>query len=313
VVRLLWEITFNYKNKKGGEEEKDFVNLPDDWHLSYSAPFYEADQYWKHSSTTRTRSTNIDNKEDSSIVYEPIPVKIPIAKQKEGKQVDSIIAENEYRVYNTHLRPNQLPNHSKCIYIIRHPLDVMISFYYHLSNQTVEDGGYTGTLTEFCNEFRNGTIVYGKWQDHIEAWLGGTSNTSNRKFLLLHYEDMKTNLEKETKRIANFLLDIDDDNDDDNDDSNLNQLITQRVVPHCTFQSMKKDKLKYTPLSVGWKINPKTNKRYNEFVRSGNIGDGKQECPIDIQDKWCQQDVPIAKIRWNNANVNEDKIIDRYL
>ena len=124
---------------------------------------------------------------------------------------------------------------------------------------------------------------------------------------------MKTNLEKETKRIANFLLDIDNVNDDDNDVSNLNELITQRVVPHCTFQSMKTDKLKYTPLSVGWKINPNTNKKYNEFVRSGNIGDGKQECPIEIQNKWCQQDVPIAKIRWNNANVNEDKIIDRYL
>ena len=131
---------------------------------------------------------------------------------------------------------------------------------------------------------------------------------------------MKINLEKETKRIANFLLDIDDndDNDDsdlnDSNDSNLDQLITQRVVPHCTFQSMKKDKLKYTPLSVGWKIiNPNTKKTYNEFIRSGNIGDGKQECPIEIQDKWWKQDVPIEKIRWTNANVNKDKIINRYL
>ena len=169
-----------------------------------------------------------------------------------------------------------------------------------------------------------GTIVYGKWQDHIEAWLGN-ENKNNKNFLLLHYEDMKENLEKETKRIANFLLDI-DNNDNDGDDENenendshnlnlnlLNQLITQRVVPYCTFNSMKNDKIKYSPISVGWRINPKTNKLYNEFVRSGNIGDGKKECPVELKKRWFNFDVPIAKVRWNNANIDENTIINRYL
>jgi len=323
VVRLLWEISKNNRP------------LPEDWHLSYSAPFYEVDDYWRP--TTRERQqqqegagdidisknnyeagdSNIDPDDDE--IMERTPVRTPIQNHDDGGRE----TKEEYRVFNTHLRPNQLPPNAKCVYLVRDPFDVMVSFYHHLSNyNSVEDGGYDGTLQEFCEEFMNGTIYYGKWQDHIEAWLGqqaanSSSSGGKNNFLLLHYEDMKNNLEKETKRLAKFLLD-DGDNGDDAvavEDRYLDELVS-RVVPHCTFVAMKQEVHRYTPLRAPWKINPKTGKPYNEFVRKGSVGDGNEFLQRDasskFKDRWVNHDAVIARARWNKAKVDA-AIINRYL
>lgn len=172
VVRLLWDIAQKKKKKSSSKKKKPqnkeeegaeaetevYEDLPADWHLSHTAPFYEVDQYWRRSHHSPINNNNDDGNNDDSIEntrFERIPVKTPIVCH-DGQQ--------EYRVFNTHLRPTQLPTGAKCIYIIRHPLDVMISFYHHLSNQSIEDGGYTGgSFDEFCQEFMDGTILYGKW------------------------------------------------------------------------------------------------------------------------------------------------------
>jgi hypothetical protein len=294
VVRLLWEIA------SGNSDHP----LPEDWHLSHSAPFYEVDQYWRRSQKD-SKSTNDNHDEEESM--ERLAAQTPIRN------------ENEYRVFNTHLLPHQLPKNAKCVYVVRDPLDVMVSFYHHLSNQAVEDGGFTGTFEEFFEGFLEGTIVYGKWQDHIEAWLGNgvvvDGTDKERNFLLLHYEDMKEDLARETKRLVKFLSDEDDES---SEDRYLDELVS-RVVPQCTFDAMKRERKRYTPLTVSWKVNPKTGKPYDEFVRKGTIGDGRKlvlETPSSsssaLKDRWTDQDTPIAKARWNNAGVEQD-IIDRYL
>ena len=317
VVRLLWEISRTNRP------------LPEDWNLSYSAPFYEVDDYWRP--TTRKQQEgagdieipnnygaddkNIDSDDDE--IMERTPVRTPIQIHDDGGRE----TKEEYRVFNTHLRPNQLPPNAKCVYLVRDPFDVMVSFYHHLSNyNSVEDGGYDGTLQEFCEEFMDGTIYYGKWQDHIEAWLGqqavnSSSSGGKRNFLLLHYEDMKNNLEKETKRLAKFLLDDDDDDVVAVEDRYLDELVS-RVVPHCTFVAMKQEVCRYTPLRAPWKINPKTGKPYNEFVRKGSVGDGNEFLQRDasskFKDRWVNHDAVIARARWNRAKV-DPAISDRYL
>ena len=304
IVRLLWEISGSSKTNEGSNHRP----LPDDWHLSQSAPFYEVDQYWRPK-----------QRESQDKSMERLPAETPIRNSRHGDNDDD--SKDEYRVFNTHLLPHQLPENAKCVYVIRDPLDVMVSFYHHLSNQAVEDGGYTGSFEEFFEGFLDGTIVYGKWQDHIEAWLGGEGNTE-RGFLLLHYEDMKQDLAKETKRIARFLYDGDDHNGVENSIDQYLDEIVSRVVPYCTFSAMKRDRTRYTPLTVSWKSDPKTGKPYDEFVRKGTVGDGRKfllettspsgSSSASSRDRWVDKDVLIARARWEKASVDQD-IIDRYL
>ena len=153
------------------------MTFDDDWHLSHTAPFYEVDKYW--------------NSEGR------LPPKTPICGNVRG-------TERSYRVFNTHLRPHQLPPSAKCVYVVRDPLDVLASFYHHLANMSEEDGGYVGTPGKFCSAFVDGSILYGKWQDHLEAWLG-KANSNRSSLLILNYEDMKGDLAKQTTRLARFL------------------------------------------------------------------------------------------------------------
>ena len=254
----------------------------DTWHLSHSAPFYEVDQYWEHSDDDKSRR---------------VPAHTPIQN-----------SNTCCRVFNTHLRPNQLPRNAKCVYVLREPLDVLASFYYHLANMAPEDGGYEGTPEEFCHAFVDGTILYGKWQDHLESWLGSGqtyTNDNEQQILFLHYDDMKEDLERETTKLATF-LGIKEDR--------LRSVVSQ-AIPHCTFRAMKDNRWKYTPRSVNWKIDSKTGKAYADFIREGRIGDGlkfwKAYAPPKLQKEW-KTVVAETKIRWKIANVDED-IIRRYL
>ena len=255
--------------------------LPDDWHLSQSAPFYEVNQYWKN------------HEEDPS--RRRVAAKRPL-------EVDNVT----FRVFNTHLRPHQLPPNAKCIYVMRDPLDVLTSLYYHLANMDEADGGYTGTPQALCAEFQTGTVVYGKWQDHMEAWLGGKNNDgSGSEILLLHYEDMKTNLDEEATKLARFL----------GVQEEALARVVDNAVPHCTFAAMRTERWRYTPVTVQWKKNKSTGKPYDDFVRAGRIGDGASFLDsyfTDELEKQWKKDMVIARNRWCQAGV-DPSIIVRYL
>ena len=250
------------------------MTLPEDWHLSHSAPFYEVDQYWNG--------------------QERVPPRTPI----EGISKD----KGSHRVFNTHLRPHQLPPNARCVYVIRDELDVLASFFYHLSNMAVADGGYEGTETQFCADFLNGTVLYGKWQDHLEAWLGNANKNSN--IIILHYEDMKKDLEGEATRLAQFL----------GVDPTMIESIVKASVQHCTFTAMKRERARYTPKSVDWKKDS-DGKPYDNFVRAGRVGDGK-EFALKYFSKVLKEkrdgDRATSVSRWREAQV-DDEIIDRYL
>lgn len=253
------------------------MELPEDWHLSHSAPFYEVDQYWKGK--------------------ERIPPKTPIEgiDKESGRHLS-------YRVFNTHLRPHQLPQNARCVYVIRDELDVLASFFYHLVNMAVSDGGYEGSETQFCSDFLNGSVLYGRWQDHLEAWLGSTNKNEN--ILLLHYEDMKNDLEGEAAKLAKFL---------GVDDSRISEVV-KKAMEHCTFAAMKKERIRYTPKSVDWKRDA-DGKPYDNFVRTGRVGDGKEFANKYFSDALREKrnrDRETSIVRWRTANV-DSAIIDRYL
>lgn len=259
------------------------MDLPDDWHLSHSAPFYEVDQYWNNSEPNPSKRR--------------VPAKTPLQNDDEA---------TAFRVFNTHLRPHQLPPNAKCVYVVREPLDVLTSFYHHLANQSEADGGYSGTPQECCADFVSGAILYGKWQDHIEAWLGHHNNhTTSNLLLLLHYQDMKHNLNQEATKLARFL---------GVPEQRLLEVV-KTAVPHCSFFSMRAERWRYTPLSVQWKMDDTTGKPYNDFVRAGRMGDGKEFLETyftdDLRSKW-RNDLELAKSRWLQAGV-DPVVIQRYL
>jgi hypothetical protein len=258
------------------------MELPDDWHLSHSAPFYEVNQYWKN--------------ENENPAERRVQPKTPLTNN-----------HKTIRVFNTHLRPHQLPTNAKCVYVVREPLDILVSFYYHLAHMAEADGGYTGTPHAFCAAFLAGTVLYGRWQDHMEAWLGKNRNPhcNNDRLLLLQYQDMKQNLDHEATKLARFL----------GVEEHRLATVVDAAVPHCTFSSMRVERWRYTPLSVEWNTDESTGKPYDDFVRTGRIGDGNDFLDAyfteELKTQW-QDDLKIARDRWLQAGV-DPLIIKRYL
>jgi hypothetical protein len=157
-----------------------------------------------------------------------------------------------YRVYNTHLRYDMLPTGAKYIYTVRDGRDVVTSFYHHLSNQHIDDGGFVGEgFEEFLDLFLRGQIPYGKWSHHLCAWMEAIDEGGGN-ILLVQYEDLKRNLEHEIDRIASF-LGIEDYN-------------VETVLQRASFDYMKHHQSLFHPVSVRWK------EGYN-FIRSGVVGD----------------------------------------
>jgi hypothetical protein len=120
----------------------------------------------------------------------------------------------------------------------------------------------------------------------------------------LHYEDMKQNLEAEAAKLARFL----------GVDETRFASVVETAVPHCTFSAMRKERFRYTPKSVEWK-NGQDGKSYDDFVRAGRIGDGKeflnQYFSDELKKQW-SKDLATARARWLDAQV-DSQIIERYL
>ena len=207
------------------------------------APFFEIDPHWES--------------EDSFELIESIRAN----HAKLGR-----------RVFNTHLRWNMLsknearPDRSrkqgKFIYLIRSPMDVCVSFYYHLSHQ--EEGGYEGSFDDFFQEWTAGQVAFGSWADHIRSFLPAAATTIDgddgrqQRVLFLFYDDMLTDLSSAVRSIAEF-IEMDVTHDDING-----------LLPTFTFDAMKANLNRFQPRSVTWKNNFK-------FLRKGIAGDDSMD------------------------------------
>ena len=95
------------------------------------------------------------------------------------------------------------PHYPKVIYIVRDPRDVAVSFYYHNVK--------AGNIADDCpmDEFIHGFIAaefdsrWGSWAEHVQSWTWLRRN--HPEFILLRYEEMKANPERELLRLTEFL------------------------------------------------------------------------------------------------------------
>jgi hypothetical protein len=94
------------------------------------------------------------------------------------------------------------PRYPKVIYIVRDPRDVAVSqYHYHRKLMKIGDDS---PIETFVNRFLAGeTCPHGSWGQNVASWLS-TSEGSSR-FLLLRYEDMLADTDRELGKIVEFV------------------------------------------------------------------------------------------------------------
>src|SRR5262252_2651405 len=95
------------------------------------------------------------------------------------------------------------PRYRRMIYIVRDPRDVAVSFYHH----NVKAGNIPDDypMVSFVPRFVAGEFdrKFGSWRDNVLSWI--SLRSENEKFLLLRYEEMKSNTEGALLQLAAFL------------------------------------------------------------------------------------------------------------
>jgi hypothetical protein len=96
------------------------------------------------------------------------------------------------------------PRFKKVIYIVRDPRDVALSYYdFQRKYRQIEDGY---PLTQYVNDFVGGRLSsadWGTWGENVGSWVA--TRQTHAGFLLLRYEDMIADPEKELAQIAVFM------------------------------------------------------------------------------------------------------------
>jgi hypothetical protein len=299
-------------------EEKAIVSTssPPFNHVSDYAPFYEIDAHWEESaaaatspsySKLTTASFIRENHErlgrrvfNTHLRWDMLPKRkeveaIPTSTNNnrtydiEEQSTNEADYENIQKVDNSsnHEHHDYRPQCGKFIYITRNQLDVVNSFYHHLSNQL--EGTYTNNFETFIKDWMDGNkIPFGSSLHHLMSFAIGFANNSyddtttssssaggggdidydggdqqrqqqQQPLLLLSYENLISNLKDEVLCIIHFL--------------NLSHIpmniLKDEILPTFEFNSMKDNLEKFQPKSVGW-LNG------FQFLRKGVVGDGRR-------------------------------------
>jgi len=96
------------------------------------------------------------------------------------------------------------PRYKKVIYIVRDPRDVALSYYdFQRKYRQIEDGY---PLSQYVEDFVGGRLSsadWGTWGENVGSWV--SARQKHAGFLLLRYEDMVADTERELAKIAAFM------------------------------------------------------------------------------------------------------------
>lgn len=94
------------------------------------------------------------------------------------------------------------PRYQRVIYIVRDPRDVAVSQYHFQRKRRLFGDDYP--IEAFVRRFIAGqTCDYASWGEHVASWLSTRSGGAG--FLLLRYEDMLQDTDRELSRMCSFL------------------------------------------------------------------------------------------------------------
>ena len=100
------------------------------------------------------------------------------------------------------------PRYKKVVYLVRDPRSVAVSFYFLLKRDRKinESVSFDNFFLEFIEgKFSKGLFSnYGSWGEHVGSWVGAIGD-KEKKFLMIKYEDLKSNTFSKVGEIINFL------------------------------------------------------------------------------------------------------------
>jgi hypothetical protein len=187
------------------------------------------------------------------------------------------------RFFKTHAWEVHCPRFPKTIVVMRHPYDVLVSFYHFFEGWFFEPG--TISMEAFASEFwlargvpqskmENASYFY-----HLTSWY---ERRRDDTVLLVFYEDLKDDLTKEVAHISRFLS---------SDTHDFDPSIPA-AVEHSTFEFMKQHDSKFNESLSKLSRNeacglPTTAGMSKTKVRQGLSGaDLSEALKQQIDDKW---------------------------
>lgn len=147
------------------------------------------------------------------------------------------------------------------IYLIRNPLDVVISLSNH-NGKSVDDiihnliNNATAQLGLKYKEGDQFTQFIGSWNGHVESW----KNITQFPVYFIRYEDLKNKPLETFKNILNLI------------DYKASEIEIEKAIEACNF-----DRLKNQEIEFGFREKPKTSKR---FFNQGKVDQWKEKLTI---------------------------------
>ncbi len=156
------------------------------------------------------------------------------------------------------------PRYKRVIYVVRDPRDVAVSLYHWEVKRRVLEDGYP--MDRFGRPFMAGEFegTAGSWGENVASWLATRSN--GNRFLLLRYEDILAQPERQLRRIALFL----------GINSSDEQLA--RAIELSSADRMRTLEKKDSHIWIG----TRKTRQDKPFVRSATPGTWRSELPTDL-------------------------------
>ena len=183
-----------------------------------------------------------------------------------GEAAEDLETLSGPRVLKTHLVPDWLPSLGRVIHVTRDPADVALS-YFHLYRQYV---GFGGDFDEFFERFARGEVQYGAWYRHEAAW----RKVDPGRVLSVTYEDLRAGPRVVIERIADFV------------GVTLGPGRAEAIAHLTSFDRMKREQARLDhegELLHQWGV------RTGDFVRSGQVGEGRQHITDDQRRRLSRQ------------------------
>lgn len=179
---------------------------------------------------------------DVSVDFSTIANLVPEIPPTAGLPRQSLF-EGFPRVIKTHER---FVNRSTCsIYILRHPADVMVSYYHYLR------GRWNKNLGEFSGFIKNPEYGVPAWAEHVKSWEGNWD-------ILVRFEDLKQDPLAQLRKMISLF------------DKDIKNEILEAAVKKSSFENMKMIEEK-----SGLPYKKGANPNYT-FVRKGEYRKGKE-------------------------------------
>ncbi len=195
---------------------------------------------------------------------------IPDIHQLRGAEINKL---EDYRFIKSHSEYNPLYN--SVVYILRNPIDVMVSYYNYLQDH--------GASIEFEKFVKSEKFGIKTWGNHVNSWLNNSDKV--QKIHLIKYEDLQKNaLASMTELCLNLGIDVEEET-------------IKKAILNSDLKSMKESEELYRKNNPSYNVSfvGKTNKKKKEELITPKIKDYIISESHTILEKYYNPDTYISR------------------